>query len=156
MYTFVACAICSFLLVFYKDWVASLFTNDPDLFRLVTENLKWMGLFIIIHGIGMSMGGALRGMGKQDIATRMVFAGFYLIGHPISIILCFYADLGMVGITYGFIMGSMSMGVLFYITTTCFSDWEQISIEVRKKHLVDGAEQSDQVKNGELKVSLMH
>lgn len=150
------CAICSTILVIYKDWVASLFTNDPNLFRLVTENCKWMALFLIIHALGMSIGGGLRGMGKQSIATRMVFAGFYLIGHPISIILCFYAGLGMVGITFGFILGSTSMGVLFYITTTCFSDWEQISIEVRKKHLVDGSEQSDQVNNGELKISLIH
>jgi MATE family multidrug resistance protein len=115
-----------------------------------------MALFLIIHGIGMSLGGALRGMGKQNIATRMVFAGFYLIGHPIYIILCLYAGLGMVGITYGFIVGSTSMGVLFYITISCFSDWEQISIEVRKKHLVDGAEEANRVENKELKVSLMH
>jgi Na+-driven multidrug efflux pump len=86
----------------------------------------------------------------------MVFAGFFLIGHPISIILCFYAGLGMVGITYGFICGSLSMGVLFYITIACFSDWEQISIDVRKKHLVTGSEQAEQVNNGDLKVSLMH
>jgi MATE family multidrug resistance protein len=98
-----------------------------------------MALFLIIHALGMSIGGGLRGMGKQSIATRMVFAGFYLIGNPISIILCFYAGLGMVGITFGFILGSSSMGILFYITTTCFSDWEQISVEVRKKHLVDGS-----------------
>jgi MATE family multidrug resistance protein len=156
VYTFVACAVCSSLLVIYKEWVASLFTNDPDLFRLVTENSKYMGLFVLIHGIGMSLGGALRGMGKQNIATRMVFAGFYLIGHPISIILCFYAGLGMVGITYGFICGSLSMGILFYITIACFSDWEKISIDVRKKHLVTGSEQSEQVNNGDLKVSLMH
>jgi len=41
-----------------------LFTNDPDLFRLVTENFKWMAFFLLIHGVGMSLGGALRGMGK--------------------------------------------------------------------------------------------
>lgn len=64
VYTFIACAVCSALLVIYKEWVASLFTNDPDLFRLVTENFKWMGLFLLIHGIGMSLGGSLRGMGK--------------------------------------------------------------------------------------------
>jgi MATE family multidrug resistance protein len=155
-YTFVACAIFSALLIFYKEWVASLFTNDPDLLRVVTENFPLIGIFLIVHGIGMSYGGALRGMGKQSIATRMVFAGFYLIGHPISLILCFYFDLGMRGLTYGFICGSFSMGAFFYITGTCFSNWEQISIDVRKRHLVDGAAQSDQVQNGELKVSLMH
>ncbi len=122
----------------------------------MTSNFKYVAIFLIVHGIGMSLGGALRGMGKQNIATRMVFAGFFLIGHPLSIVFCFYAGLGMVGITYGFIIGSFTMGLLFYITITCFSDWEQISIDVRKKHIVDGHEQKDNVQNGELKASLLH
>jgi len=87
----------------------------------------------------MSIGGALRGMGKQSIASKLVFAGFFLVGHPLSYLLCFYFDLGMVGITYGFICGSATMAILFYIRL-CFCDWKQISIDVRKKMKDDGSE----------------
>lgn len=100
---------------------------------MVTYNYKFVAIFLVIHGIGMSFGGALRGMGKQSIATRLVFAAFFLIGHPMSAIFCFYYDLGLPGITIGFTCGSIAMGVFFYITLKVFCDWEQISRDVRKK-----------------------
>jgi len=103
----------------------------------------------------MSIGGALRGMGKQKVATQCVFAGFFLIGHPISLLLCFYFDLGMLGITLGFICGSISMGGFFYIAVKRTS-WVEISREVRKKMKDDGGNQKDAIENGELKVSLIH
>ena len=64
VYTFVICAIFSALMIFYKEWVAALFTNDPLLSSTVVGHLKWIALFLTVHGIGMSLGGALRGMGK--------------------------------------------------------------------------------------------
>lgn len=88
-YTFLVCAICASLLVIYKDWVALLFTNQPDLLHLVKTNYKWMAVFLVIHGIGMCLGGSLRGMGKQSIATWLVFAGFFVVGHPLSLFFCF-------------------------------------------------------------------
>ena len=63
-YTFIICAIFSALLVLYKEWVAALFTNDLQLLTTVIGHLKWIALFLTVHGIGMSLGGALRGMGK--------------------------------------------------------------------------------------------
>jgi len=65
---------------------------------------------------------------------------FYLVGHPISIILGFYYGFGLPGITIGLISGSVTLGVLVFVTIKWFTDWEKISKEVRKKHLVDGAE----------------
>ena len=56
---------------------------------MTTDNYKLVAVFLVIHGIGMATGGALRGMGKQSIATKLVFAGFYFIGHPASILFCF-------------------------------------------------------------------
>ena len=123
-YTFVVCLICASLLVLYQEWIALLFTNQPDLLQLVTSNYKYVAIFLVIHGIGMSLGGSLRGMGKQSIATKLVFAGFFLVGHPISLVLCFYFDMGMMGITYGFMAGSFTMGLLFYIVINFFSNWE--------------------------------
>jgi Na+-driven multidrug efflux pump len=41
-----------------------LFTNQPELLSIVSNNYKWIAMFLMIHGVGMSLGGALRGMGK--------------------------------------------------------------------------------------------
>lgn len=51
-------------MILYKEWIAAIFTTDPQLFSTVVGHLKWISLFLLIHGIGMSLGGALRGMGK--------------------------------------------------------------------------------------------
>jgi hypothetical protein len=61
----------------------------------------------------------------------------------------------MLGITIGFICGSISMGVFFYIAVKRTS-WAEISREVRKMMKDDGGNQKDVIENGELKVSLIH
>ena len=86
----------------------------------------------------------------------MVFAGFYLVGIPISLLLCFYFDMGMKGISIGFICGSATMGLLFYITIAGFCNWEEISRDVRKKMKDDGNNQKDTIKNKELKHGLLN
>jgi multidrug resistance protein, MATE family len=73
------------------------------------------------------MCGKLRGMGKQTIATILIFISFYFVGNPISVFLGFYKGLGLSGITIGFISGSLTMGILIFITITWVSDWEGIS-----------------------------
>jgi Na+-driven multidrug efflux pump len=62
------------------------------------------------------------------------------VGHPISIFLGFYYGFGLPGITIGLITGSLTLGILVFITITRFTDWEGISKQVRKKHLVNGAD----------------
>jgi multidrug resistance protein, MATE family len=156
LYTFIVCAFCATLLILYKDAIALLFTNQAELLSFVTAYYPLCAIFLVVHGIGMALGGALRGMGKQSVATRMVFAGFFIVGHPISLLLCFYFQMGMVGITYGFICGSASMGLLYYVTITFFCDWDQTARDVRKQMKDDGKEQKEGVENKELKVSLIH
>jgi MATE family multidrug resistance protein len=155
IYTTIALAICSGLLVVFKDTVALLFTNSPVLLPIVADNYRYVAVFLVIHGVGMSLGGALRGFGKQGIATRLVFFAFFIIGHPMSAIICFYFGVGLPGITLGFTLGSISMGILFYITITFFCDWENIARDVRKKMRDGGHAQKEGVANGDLKVGLL-
>jgi Na+-driven multidrug efflux pump len=103
----------------------------------------------------MSIGGALRGMGKQSNATKCVFAGFYFIGHPTSIMLGLYFGLGLPGLLMGFTVGSFSMGILFYMSLTFFTNWDEKAIEIRKK-MLDSKDGQDGVNNEELKVLLLH
>ena len=63
-YTFVILFVLSILLYIFRHSVALFFTNQPELLELTTQNYKMISLFLIVHGIGMAAGGALRGMGK--------------------------------------------------------------------------------------------
>jgi MATE family multidrug resistance protein len=64
LYTFLSLIIvCTLLIVFRYD-VATFFTDQPELIQMVGDNYCWMALFLMIHGVGLSLAGALRGMGK--------------------------------------------------------------------------------------------
>jgi Na+-driven multidrug efflux pump len=53
------------------------------------------------------------------------------VAHPVSIFLGFYYDFGLPGITIGLISGSVTLGILVFVTISWFTDWERISKEVR-------------------------
>lgn len=156
LYCFLACVVCSILLVVFRESVARIFTNQEDLLAMTVENYKMVAIFLVIHGIGMSIGGALRGMGKQTTATKLIFVGFYFCGHPFSALLAFYFDLGLTGLLMGFTIGSFSMGVLYYLSLTLTTDWDKYAVQIRKKMLDSGHEQKDGIVNDELKLQLMH
>lgn len=103
----------------------------------------------------MSIGGALRGMGKQSTATKCVFAGFYFIGHPTSVICGLFLGLGLTGLLLGFTMGSFAMGMLFYMSLTFFTDWDEKAVEIRKKMMSNHSGHED-VDNEDLKLALLH
>ena len=122
-YTFVVMTILAVFLYIFRMNVSLIFTDQEELLNLTSDNFRLIAVFMVVHGIGMSIGGALRGMGKQSTATKMVFLGFYLVGHPMSALCAFYFNLGLSGLLIGFICGSFTMGLLFYFALTVSIDW---------------------------------
>lgn len=103
------------------------FTNQEALIEPVSENFPWVSLFVIIHTVTMTLGGSLRGLGKQLRATALVFFGLYIVGNPLSAVFCFYLEMGLKGIILGFTVGSATIMLLFYVTLTYFCDWAKLS-----------------------------
>jgi len=64
VYTFLVLAVCSVFLWIFRENVSRVFTDQADLLALTSDNFKLIAVFLVVHGIGMSIGGALRGMGK--------------------------------------------------------------------------------------------
>ena len=52
-------------------------------------------------------------------------------------------------------MGSFAMGILFYMTLTFFTNWEEKAVEIRKT-MSDNYACHDDVNNNEIKISLLH
>jgi len=63
-YTFIVMAVLAVFLYFFRMNVSLIFTDQEVLLNLTSDNFRFIALFMIVHGIGMSIGGALRGMGK--------------------------------------------------------------------------------------------
>lgn len=80
-----------------------------------------------------------------------MFVGFFLVGHPTSVLLGFYFDLGMMGLTLGFIAGTFTMGLLYYLVLVTKVDWDLMAIQIRKKMLDDHYEDKQRITNDDLK-----
>ncbi|CDW80126.1 multidrug and toxin extrusion protein 2-like [Stylonychia lemnae] len=156
IYTFLICILCSVCLVYFNETIARIFTNNDQLLAMTIENYKYIAIFLIVHGIGMSVGGGLRGIGKQSVATWLIFAGFFLFGHPVSVLLGFYFDLGMKGLIFGFCIGSFAMGFFYLINLVFLTDWQARAIAIRKKMRDDLHDQKLMVNNPDLKANLLH
>ena len=154
-YTFLALILGGALLVYFSRTIGMIFTNQEELIEMVSYNYQFIAVFLVIHGIGMSIGGALRGMGKQSTATKCVFFGFYFVGHPTSVVCGLYLGFGLSGLLLGFTMGSFAMGILFYMSLAFFTNWEDKAVEIKKRMSSNYACQ-DGIDNDEIKVTLLH
>lgn len=43
--------------------IASIFTDQPELIKLINNSIGYMGFVVLIHGGSMIISGALRGLG---------------------------------------------------------------------------------------------
>jgi len=62
--SFVVLMLCFLFLVIFRNSVPQIFTDQIQLITIVSDNLIYAALFILIHGTGLTFGGALRGLGK--------------------------------------------------------------------------------------------
>jgi MATE family multidrug resistance protein len=85
---------------------------------------KYISLYLLCYSTALSMGGILRGLGKQHTATILVFIAFFMIGHPTAITLAFYKNLGLIGLLYGLIAASVAL-ILLYIVNLTWIDWDK-------------------------------
>lgn len=115
-------------IVYYGSYhIAIFFTDQKDLIKLIDESIGIMGLVIIIHGASMVLGGAMRGIGMQSIATWVVLIGFYLIAMPASYMFTFYWDFGLTGLWMGSVAGSIVEFLIYTAVLMFFINWETAS-----------------------------
>jgi MATE family multidrug resistance protein len=137
LFTFIQAAIVAILLVIFRSKVASTFTDIASVASIVEENLQWVALLAVVHCMAIVLGGIMRGLGKSTSATLFVFIAFYMIGQPCGAIYTFVLGFDIAGLIFGFLTGSCSLGLLVYMNLTCFSDWNQIALEIRSTMLKD-------------------
>jgi MATE family multidrug resistance protein len=115
IYNFIGVFTICLLLAVFSEEAASFFTNNTELMMSTAVSYKYIALYLLCYGIALSMGGILRGLGKQHTATVLVFIAFFCIGHPTAITLAFYQDMEMIGLLYGLIAASVALILLYSI-----------------------------------------
>ena len=78
-----------------------LFTHDPQVLA-VGPSLLWIAAaFQIFDGVQTVCTGALRGLGETRAPMLANFIGYWILGLPLGLILCFVLKLGIYGMWIG-------------------------------------------------------
>lgn len=100
---FMCVSAATFLLVPHA--LASLYTREATVRSLASVLLPIAGVFQVADGLQAVTAGVLRGAGDTRAALRANLVGFWLLGVPASLLLCFGLGLGAVGLWWGLVLG---------------------------------------------------
>ena len=95
-----------------------LFSTDPRVLSVGTSLLFLAAVFQLFDGIQGVITGTLRGLGDTRTAMVVNLVAHWLVGLPISYLLCFVAGWGVWGLWIGLSLGLIVTGViLFWVWT---------------------------------------
>ncbi len=102
-------AIC---LIVFPHWIARLFTPEADVIAASMLLLRIAAFFQLFDGLQVVATGALRGAG--DTRTPMIchFTGYWVIGLPVGVLLCFHYRMGAPGLWIGLCVGLITIGIV--------------------------------------------
>ena len=70
-----------------------------------------MGVFQVFDGIQVAATGALRGVGNTAASMQANLIGYYLLGLPIGLWLCFVQGMNILGLWIGLATGLIAIAV---------------------------------------------
>jgi MATE family multidrug resistance protein len=105
-----------------KNVFGRIFNDDPAVVSLVSDVMPYVALFQIADGLNGSMGGALRGMGRQHIGAAVNLVSYYVGALPGGIWLAFHGW-GLAGLWIGQCVALYIVGALEWAIVAA-SDWD--------------------------------
>jgi MATE family multidrug resistance protein len=104
--------------VLIPERLIALFTTDPNVLSVGTSLLLLAAIFQLFDGIQGVITGTLRGLGNTRIAMNVNLVAHWLLGLPVSYLLCFVVGWGVWGLWIGLSLGLIVTGViLFWVWT---------------------------------------
>ncbi|XP_029699469.1 multidrug and toxin extrusion protein 1-like isoform X1 [Takifugu rubripes] len=113
-----------------KDYIAYLFTNDEQIRKRVAEVVGFYPPFIIFDAISATVGGIMRGAGKQKVGAICNILGYYGLGLPMGTSLMFAAKLGITGLWIG-LLTCMFLQTSFLMSYMLRLNWKKITEETQ-------------------------
>jgi MATE family multidrug resistance protein len=102
----------------------ALYTRDPQVITLGTSLLWIVAAFQIFDGIQTVSTGALRGLGETRIPMIANFVGYWVLGLPLGLSLCFAFHEGILGLWIGLTLA------LVVIAITLLLRWHRDSVRM--------------------------
>ncbi|KAF3904116.1 hypothetical protein AA313_de0201907 [Arthrobotrys entomopaga] len=112
--------------------IGKMFSNDPDVIRLVADAIPICALFQLWDSVAAIAGGILRGQGRQRIGAWINLGAYYILALPFSFYAAFKLNWGLLGLWAGV---SISL-LLVAITETIIvlrTQWHTMVNEARER-----------------------
>jgi MATE family multidrug resistance protein len=99
----------------------ALYTRDPQVMALGRSLLGLAAIFQIFDGIQVVSTGALRGLGETRVPMLAHLAGYWVLGLPLGLTLCFVLHWGIYGLWIGL------LAALILIASILLTRWNRDS-----------------------------
>jgi MATE family multidrug resistance protein len=105
-------AASALALLIFPRAIARLFTPDPAIIAAAVPLLRVAAFFQLFDGLQVTATGALRGAGDTTTPMLCHFAGYWVIGLPLGVLLGFHESLGAMGLWMGLSAGLILIGIV--------------------------------------------
>ncbi len=92
--------------------LAQLYTSDVAVAAVAMTLIPIAGVFQVFDGLQVVSIGILRGVGDTRAPMVINVLGFWLLGFPASLVLCFRLGLGAQGLWWGLVVGLLAVALL--------------------------------------------
>ncbi|KAF3039348.1 hypothetical protein E8E12_005193 [Didymella heteroderae] len=131
--TFLAIGLFDFvLLAGCKNILPKAFTTDPVVQDIVSTVLPLLAVFQFCDSTTALVNALLRGLGKQAIGGWCNLFVYYVIAVPLALVLCFKADLKLLGLWTGCAVGSSCISLTEGVYMK-FYKWEKAVEDARSR-----------------------
>ena len=114
-------------------------SNDGQLSALIAQILVILSVYVIADGLSNVLGGVVKGVGKQLLATPFVFFSYYAVGLPLAALFGFHLKWGVKGLCVGMLLGTVVHAACFLFLVWRM-DW---TLEAEKAAARVGLSKSD-------------
>ncbi|KAJ2618777.1 ethionine resistance protein [Coemansia sp. RSA 1290] len=137
--TIVVGTITTVSFVIWRQWWGEMYSNDPEVVRIVVELMPVAGVFLTCNGLNQVFAAVLRGMGRQKLGAYIIVPSFNLIGLPLSVYLA-YGPLHMevAGLWWGACVGTVASAVIQLFVVVYYTDWEKEVERCLRRLIISG------------------
>ncbi|KAK4488813.1 hypothetical protein RD792_004603 [Penstemon davidsonii] len=105
--------ISVFLLIFQQQY-PSLFTSSSQVKELVYELNPLLAFCIVVNSIQPALSGVAIGAGWQSLIANVNIVCYYIFGVPLGLMLGYTLNMGVQGIWYGMVAGTVVQTLLLF------------------------------------------
>jgi len=120
-----------------RDPWATLFSPNENVKIILLDVLKIYMLFVLFDGIQVALSGTMKGIGKQNAATIGLVISYYFIALPLIYYLSFHLGWQVAGIWSGFLVGIISL-LLLYFVVMGFTSFDRQAKKIQEQMGRDG------------------